>query len=182
MMKTPPDLSDQSTSNPDCCLFLSLTLLKTITQLLPPAPALTLSIGSGTGLLEALLLHTRPELCLQGVEISAGINQYLDCDNLVVLKGTWHLCGAAADATAWIFVYPRDVSLLRRYLEDFGNEAVRLIIWLGPKADLSTFGDAIRTPSWRRVLIEDCGLSAYEIMAVWNKSTLDVSKSRFVSP
>ena len=55
-MPSLPSLTDRPAVYAGCCLALSTPLVAHLHSLLPKAPALTLSIGSGFGLLEALLL------------------------------------------------------------------------------------------------------------------------------
>ncbi|KAI9369583.1 hypothetical protein BJX61DRAFT_536303 [Aspergillus egyptiacus] len=121
---------------PNCCLSLSRPLLTTLSTLLPSNPSsFTLSIGSGSGLLEALLMHRHPTLHIEGVEVSPSVNLYLPEENLNIVSGTWELCPRAADAGAWMFVYPREPGLVRRYLDEFAGGKVEKVVWLGPKAD-----------------------------------------------
>ena len=68
--------------------------------LLPPDPALTLSIGSGTGLLEALLLHQCPTLDLRAVEVSSANNENMPVDMMEIVNGYRDLYGLAAGASA----------------------------------------------------------------------------------
>ncbi len=169
-MKELPDLSALPTHHPDCCCSLSVRLIDTIVKLLSPAPALTVSIGSGTGLLEALLIDRRPEISIISVEVSDTINQYVHEEDLYLVLGTWDICSLAADAVTWLFVYPRDAQLLSRYLQAYGSQSVRLVIWLGPKADFSDYSEAMCMSGWQIRIFEDCGLSKYEIMVMWERS------------
>ena len=170
-------LAEQPAHLPDCCSSLSVSLLKRLASLLPPDPALTLSIGSGSGLLEALLLHQRPELDLKAVEVPTNHNEYMPTDRLQIVKCYRDLCGLAADASAWMFVYPRDTWLLRQYVQAFGGQKCHLIIWIGPRADQlesKFFGEM-----WIKEEMEECGLKNYEIMALWRRCLInnDGSKS-----
>ena len=162
---------------PDCCSSLSVSLLKRLASLLPPEPALTLSIGSGSGLLEALLLHQRPKLDLKAVEVPTTDNKYMPVDRLQIVNGYRDLCELAADASAWMFVYPRDVWLLREYVRVFGGQKCRLIIWIGPRADQldsEFFGEM-----WVKEEVEECGLKNYETMALWRRCSMNDDGSIF---
>ena len=161
---------------PDCCSSLSLPFIEHLTTLLAPHPALTLSIGSGTGLLEALLLHRRPTLNLKAVEVPTTNNKYMPIDKVLIVDGYRDLCGLAADASAWIFVYPRDNWLLQTYVRVFGDQRCELIIWVGPRAD--QLEDAFFGATWTKEIIEDCGLKDYESMALWRRLPLDKIDSR----
>lgn len=169
-MKELPRLSKNPLLHPDCCASLSSTLIAKLAQLLPLNPLLTLSIGSGTGILEALLLHERPELHIQAVEVSSTINQYLSEENLQLVCGTWDICALAASSTVWVFVYPREFSLVRKYVQVFGSLAVQTIIWLGPQADLLTIEAFLDNNTWEMETIDECGISQYEALVVWRRS------------
>lgn len=152
---------------PDCCSSLSVPFLKLLASLLPSDSGLTLSIGSGTGLLEALLLHQRPTLDLKAVEVPTSNNKYMPADRIQIVSGYRDLCNLAADAKAWMFVYPSDVWLLQEYVQAFGGQKCHLIIWIGPRADQleSEFFGAM----WLKEDFEECGLKDYETMALWRR-------------
>lgn len=155
---------------PDCCSSLSLSLVKHLALLLPPDPLLTLSVGSGFGLLEALLLRQRPTLDLKAVEVPSTNNRYMPVKKMEIVSGYRDLCGLAADASAWMFIYPRDASLLQKYVQAFGHRKCELIIWIGPKADeLETdfLGE-----KWIKEDFEECGLKEYETIALWRRVSL----------
>ncbi|KAJ8128977.1 hypothetical protein O1611_g4655 [Lasiodiplodia mahajangana] len=152
-MPTLPPLRDEPTRYPGCCLSLSNRLLATIGSLLNSShdlvhptslthnePALVLSIGSGTGLLEELLhaylnnlnTHTHvPEERIkswrvEGVEVNPAVNTHLPEDRINYVAGTWAVLSTRArEATALMFVYPRDGALVRRYVEAFMGESKR---------------------------------------------------------
>ncbi|KAF2424421.1 hypothetical protein EJ08DRAFT_575340, partial [Tothia fuscella] len=118
---------------PDCCLGLSTQFITKITELLP-ATGLILSIGSGTGLLEAYLLEPNPSMMIEGVEVSAHVNRYLPADRMNVVAGTWDLCSRAVEATALLFVYPREGALIERYLS-IPKLKAKIVLWIGPCND-----------------------------------------------
>ena len=156
---------------PDCCSSLSVSLLKRLASLLPPDPELTLSIGSGTGLLEALLLHQRPKIDLKAVEVPTIYNRFMPADRIQTVNSYRDLCNLAADASAWMFVYPRDVWLLREYVRAYGGQKCHLIIWIGPRADQlesKFFGEM-----WIKEELEECGLKTYETMTLWRRCPFD---------
>ena len=165
-----PELSTIPTYHPDCCCSLSIQLVDTLVDLLSPTPCLMVSIGSGTGLLEALLLQKHPALPIKAVEVSNAVNKYMFEEDLSIVLGTWDLCSLAADAHVWLFVYPREVRLLKRYIEAYGSQNVRSVIWLGPKADLPDCTEAMCMSGWNETLVEDCGLSCYELLVIWEKN------------
>jgi hypothetical protein len=119
-----------------CCLALSTLLIKYLRSLLPPPPTLTLSIGSGFGLLEALLLASPPpSMRIVGVEVEPSPNVYLGAAHHCTVQGTRFLEPLAAVAATWLFVYPRRVGLISEYLDEYGRGKVGHIIWVGPQAD-----------------------------------------------
>lgn len=140
-----PALSDTPVIYSGCCLALSMPLVQHIHSLLPPRPALVLSVGSGFGLLEAHLLAmtglsapTTPSphpLHIVGVEVEPSPNQYLPASCHRTVHGTRFLEPLAAESTTWLFVYPRRVNLVREYMDAYGQNSVQHIIWVGPQAD-----------------------------------------------
>lgn len=170
MRKELPRLSNIPVQHADCCAALSSILVAKVAQSLPSGPALTISIGSGRGILEALILRDRPEICLQAIELSHDINQYLSAENVQIVSGTWDLCALAANSTAWIFVYPREFPLVEKYLQIFGSAAVQLFIFLGPKADVPNMEALMESRAWKMEVIDECGVSQYEALLVWKRN------------
>lgn len=140
-----PPLRSTSLHHPDCCLGLSTTLLNCILDILPtPSPQSrplpVLSIGSGTGLFEALLATDAPKEAIEvhGVEVasSSSANKYLPLYLRHSVASTSTLYDDASDFGAWIFVYPRDPRLVRKYLNFVVVSGQNVtILFLGPKAD-----------------------------------------------
>lgn len=195
--------TDHPTAWPDCSLTLSSCLMRAITGLLTrdaaaavsDQPGLVLSVGSGSGLLEAHLQDywssdPSVNLLVHGVEVRSTEhttpNRYLLFKNRSSVRGTWEVSSRLGLASALVFVYPRQVGLVKRYLDEVarGDEVhVHTIVWLGPKSDwdeeaptqhesrpprmtfrkcleeMEGFGD-VRV--WPR---EECGLPEYEVMA-----------------
>ncbi|KAL5116695.1 hypothetical protein ACEQ8H_005444 [Pleosporales sp. CAS-2024a] len=127
-----PALTRNPQSFPGCCLALSAPLVDHVR--LSSAPGLTLSIGSGSGLLEAYLA-TQPASHVVGVEVEPSPNQYLPASHHRRVHGTRFLEPLAQDAATWLFVYPRRVGLVREYLDKYGQGTVQHIIWIGPQVD-----------------------------------------------
>ncbi|KAH9234519.1 hypothetical protein K456DRAFT_1697204 [Colletotrichum gloeosporioides 23] len=167
-----PQLTNTPQTIPDSCLSLSIPLLRALHALLPPSPSLTLSIGSGTGLVEALLqsLPDAPPLNLVSVEVAPSPNKYHHPHRTV--PGTWAVEGLAREAAAWAFVYPKQVALVREYMRLFvegpGPEAV---VYVGPRMDWGDFGGALEG-GWREVEVwgeekmEEVGGRGWEVVAV----------------
>jgi len=159
----------ESRHYPSCCSSLSTTPLTTLLHLLPQKPALSLSIRSGTGLPESLLLTRSSTLKLQVVEVSKDINIYLPDEVLNIVDWTGGLCDAAGDATAWLFVYPRSNELMDRYLKALGKGAVQSIICLIPKADHEDLDALMQHHAWEKEIITESGLADYEMLIHWQK-------------
>ncbi|KIV85022.1 hypothetical protein PV11_00760 [Exophiala sideris] len=144
-----PHLSTTPLNHPDCCLSLSTTLIHRIVDILrpdahsPPSTTLSvLSIGSGTGLLEAILATHAPTGALEvhGVEVfsSSSANKYIPTHLRHIVPSTSAMYEDATDFPVWIFIYPRDPRLVRQYLDlAVKNEQARQVtfLFLGPKAD-----------------------------------------------
>ncbi|KAK0636469.1 hypothetical protein B0T17DRAFT_480704, partial [Bombardia bombarda] len=150
-----PHLTATPTRHPASCASLSLPLLSLLDAVLPAPPQATLSIGSGPGLLEALLLHHHPRRAgaspasFYGVEVAGPssppptqqVNRFLPEPNAVVVAGTWAVANEAAEGL--LFVYPRQPGLVQAYLER-GAGRVRVAVWIGPKCDLDEFTRPLR--------------------------------------
>jgi hypothetical protein len=133
-----PPLTDMPTAYAGCCLALSAPLVARLRSLLSPSPALTLSIGSGFGLLEAHLLAS-PRICIVGVEVAPSPNKYLPALHHRTVQGSRFLEPLAREATTWLFVYPRRAALVSEYINDHGGGSVESIIWIGPRADWNEY-------------------------------------------
>ena len=110
---------------------------------------------------------------LRAVEVSKAVNKYLPGELMETVNGTWDLCNLAHDAGSWIFVYPREVGLVKKYAQVFAQGGTKQVIWIGPLADLREIHDTyLPSAIWRREILENCGLSEYEIMVLWSKLDL----------
>ncbi|KAL6863339.1 hypothetical protein ACO1O0_003588 [Amphichorda felina] len=185
------ELGDAPIRHQDCCLSLSSKLLDTLTRIFtnrsPAAlssssPLSILSIGSGSGLLEATLLaHSSPGLItVEGVEVQqpesqAPVNRYLPEQFYHTVRGTREVSPRLGDddVSGLMFVYPRQPDLVSRYVkaveEMYPN--VTSVVWLGPVADWDDFWPcfegstfAIETRSG-----PESGLDDYEMMAVMHR-------------
>jgi hypothetical protein len=164
-------LSSSPSRFPDCCLSISTNLLTTLTNLLPKRPAFTLSIGSGSGLLEGLLSHSNTEISVEGVEVASTVNRYIAEEDMHVAAGAWDLYSRAKEAKAWMFVYPRESKLISRYIEIYGGGDVEIIVWLGPKIDWIDHEAVFRGSVFNEVrVLEEVGLACYETAIVARRS------------
>lgn len=186
-----PPLSDDPRRYPDFCLSISTSLIRSLTGILTEAASksqsrLVLSVGSGSGLLEAYLLShwssiPHCDLSIHGVEVHTGdnarpVNRYLPEPNCSTVVSTWQLSPDLCAAAALLFVYPRDTNLVSRYLEaaqNSENSPLQTVVWLGPRADFDTFAGCLQhhlefDPV---VVVECCGLAEYEMMATIQRKT-----------
>ena len=157
-----PPLTNTPTSHPSSCLTLSAPLLTHLSSLLPPT-ALTLSIGSGTGALEAHLLALSHNII--GLEVSPSPNKYLPQAYHCVVTGSRFLDPMAAEAEVWMFVYPRRVGLVEEYIKEYG-QSVRKIVWAGPRGDWEDYKGVFEGWGVQVWNAEDVGGTAWEMMAV----------------
>lgn len=190
-----PPLSDEPKRYPDFCLSLSTPLIQSLTAIFTEAARkakaksnLILSVGSGSGLLEAhLQAHwsssssSKCDLYIHGVEIHTGtdsrpVNRYLPEQNCNTVKATWQLSPDLHIATALLFVYPRDPDLVLRYMQavqDHESSVLQAVVWLGPRADFDPFTAFLQhLPGFDPVQVfETRGLASYEMMAIiWRKA------------
>lgn len=188
------ELGDDPLRHPHSCLSFSIPFFETITHALPKTTGerqTVLSIGSGTGLLEAVWLHhieprahAEPSLKIEGVEVQQSgsryaVNKYLPEHAINAVRGTWDISARLQDEDilALVFVYPRQPDLVSRYIkviveENLGIEAV---VWLGPAADWGVFEPSF-TPlskdNTQKVEVLHggvIGLDENEMMAVWKQ-------------
>ncbi|KAF1833891.1 hypothetical protein BDW02DRAFT_355970 [Decorospora gaudefroyi] len=150
-----------------CCLGLSAPLIAYLRSLIPPSPSLTLSVGSGFGLLEAYLLASTTNII--GLEVEPSSNQYLPSKNHRVVHGSRFLDPVATDATAWLFVYPRRVGLVQEYLTEYGKGNVETLIWAGPRADWEDYKGCFGGWIVREQSADEVGGRTWEMVAVATK-------------
>ncbi|KAF2502708.1 hypothetical protein BU16DRAFT_17115 [Lophium mytilinum] len=170
----PPLDNNNLIHHPDSCLGLSLPLIERIARILPHNPRTIVSIGSGTGLFEALLLQYEPELILYGVEVKSDppVNKYIPERYAETVGGTWDLCSLAENAAAWLFVYPRDPKLVAQYLERYADSrSLEIVIWLGPREDWTVFEPCFKRTSMRAEMSQDGPLRPYEMMVIYRTKT-----------
>lgn len=164
-------LTTTPTAYTGCCLALSEPLIAYFASLLPHPPSLALSIGSGFGLLESYLIGKPHARHVVGVEVEPSSNQYLPQSNHRIVHGSRFLEPLAAEATTWLFVYPRRVGLVREYLAEHGKDSVKRVIWAGPKADWDDYKACF--DDWRveEKSADNVGGRAWELIAVANRAS-----------
>lgn len=154
-----------------CCFALSKPLLSMLLDRLPHRPAMTLSIGCGSGLFESMLLeasrngHGRP-VNLYGVEVESCANGYLSNDRLLRVPSTVALHPDAILASCLIFVYPRDASLIERYVQSFSKGALETVFWLGHRNDWSAFEAPMHRAFSSVEYVEAEGIAESELIVI----------------
>ncbi|KAF1938358.1 hypothetical protein EJ02DRAFT_354701 [Clathrospora elynae] len=161
-----PPLTATPSAYPGCCLGLSAPLVHHLCSLLPPSPSLTLSIGSGFGLLEALLAAKPHANHVIGVEVAPTSNIFLPAADHRVVHGSRFLDPLAAEAAAWLFVYPRRIGLVREYLAEYGEGAVERVVWAGPQADWEDYRGCFEGWGVETRSAGEVGGRAWEVIAV----------------
>lgn len=152
-MDTLPDISAHPIRYPQSCACISLPLLAFLNNVLPHPPCLTLSVGSGSGLLEATLLKQYPAragaipVSFLGIEVTTAegsqpVNRFLPEPNVVTVPGTWAVVGELVEAEALLFVYARQSGLIQKYLE--AGKKVETVVWIGPRCDLEEMTGPLR--------------------------------------
>ncbi|KAK0743451.1 hypothetical protein B0T18DRAFT_328817 [Schizothecium vesticola] len=146
-----PHLTPLPARHPASCASLSLSLLSLLDRVLPAPPSLTLSIGSGPGLLEALFLNAYPAraaigpiISLYGVEVASSttVNRFLPERNALEVAGTWAVAREAEEARGLMFVYPRQKGLIQTYLHK--GTGVSVVVWIGPRCDVEEMTEPLR--------------------------------------
>lgn len=163
-------LSSSPRAFPNCCLGISSTLVAELASTLPKKPGFTISIGSGSGLLEALIAHRHPNVCVEGVEVNSSVNRYISEKDMNIVGGTWDLHPRSSQANAWMFVYPREPKLITKYIDTYGDHEVEMIIWLGPKADWPDYERCFCDSSFSNLSFPDGnGTTPYEMLTIARK-------------
>lgn len=155
----------------DCCPGISKPLVSAVADRLPEYPALTLSIGSGSGLLEAILLeetetNNGQAANLYGVEVPPCVNTHLPDERVLRVPCTMSLHPDAMLASALMFVYPRNPSLVTLYLDAFIDGALEKVLWLGHRSDWPDAWKLLRAAFYQIELVEGPGFPEYELLAV----------------
>jgi hypothetical protein len=166
-----PTLTTTPTAYSGCCLALSAPFLTHLASLLPPAPALTLSIGSGFGLLEALLLAPPYPSHMIGVEVHPSPNKYLPATHHRTVYGTRFHEPLATEAACWMFVYPRRVGLVQEYMSECGEGCVEMVVWIGPRADWEEYEACFEGWEVQIKGADEVGGRAWELVAVAKSCT-----------
>lgn len=111
-------------------------------------------------------------ISVEGVEVNSTINRYIAEEDMNVVGGGWDLYSRAQQAEAWMFVYPRDPKLIARYIDTYGDQAVELIVWLGPRVDWADYEPCFcQSPFSELSFLDDIGLTPYETAVVARRSS-----------
>ncbi|KAF2746741.1 hypothetical protein M011DRAFT_403987 [Sporormia fimetaria CBS 119925] len=160
-----------------CCLALSSRLLCYLRTTLLSNPGPVLSVGSGYGLLEAIMLAPPYDMPITGVEVHPSSNRYLPPTHHRVVPGSRFMDSLAEQASVWMFVYPKRVGLITDYISRHGAGNLKAIIWMGPRADWEDyrvcFATRTQALSWSvdAKSADQAGGAAWEMVAVATKLT-----------
>ena len=165
------ELDEKPAPFADCCPHVSKALVDALIEHLPLGPALTLSVGSGSGLLEAILLeasenHDGQALNIYGVEVSPNGNTHLPSNRLLLVPSTSSLHSEALFASALMFVYPRTATLVAMYLDEFIDGAMETLIWLSHRNDWREAELLLLSAFYKLDRIERPGIAEYEVLAI----------------
>ena len=155
----------------DCCVGISKPLLTALVDQLLPSPALTLSIGCGSGLFEARLLQYMEKnffkpMNLCGVEVMSCTNKYLSGERMLRVPSTTSLHPEAMLASALMFVYPRKADIVAMYIDALRGGALETVLWLGHRSDWPDIERGFHDTSCQLELVDGPGLSEAELLAI----------------
>lgn len=192
-----PSLQYAPVRHPNCCLSFSSKLIEILTRMFSSTANLdgtstVLSIGSGSGLLEALLLaHVEAKddsgetsFNVEGVEVQQlsgkpPVNRYLPEQAIYTVRGTWDVVSRLQDpdVTALMFVYPRQPALVTEYMKAIAEQdlSIQMIVWLGPMADWDVFEPCFVAKDEHQWELEkmqgaEAGLDGYEMFVVLRRT------------
>ncbi|GAB7358213.1 hypothetical protein MBLNU230_g0365t1 [Neophaeotheca triangularis] len=157
-----PELSGDPKLFADCCVGISEPMIETLRRTLPDPPALILSIGCGSGLLEALLVERGVNVC--GVEVPSCENKYLALDRLLRVPTAQTLHQDAILASTLLFVYPRSPELVRKYADHFAGGALESVLWLGHQMDKSDYQEPLRSAFDSLTVLDAPSMFPYECL------------------
>lgn len=166
-------LTETAIHYPDLCPALSRPLVNAIADRLPQNPALVLSVGCGSGLLEAMILRASqhrdanaPGLNLVGVEVPDCSVTHLPADRTETVPTTLSLVDDAVLASTLMFVYPRQPTLIAMYLDATVNAALEQIIWLGHRNDWREIEPLFLAAFYKLERIDGSGVAPSEILVI----------------
>ena len=167
MQATLARVDDEPQQFAGCCLAISKPLLQILLATLPRRPDLILSVGSGSGLLEGMLLHlSRDELNLFGVEVPSCDCAHLSPKQVLRVTSTRSLHPDAILASVLMFVYPRVASLIASYIDACADGALEKLVWLGHRSDWADCEKIVGDSFAEGGIIDADGLPDQEIMVV----------------
>ncbi|EME50380.1 hypothetical protein DOTSEDRAFT_118435 [Dothistroma septosporum NZE10] len=160
-------LTEEPKLFPHVCCGMSSRLLETLAARLPRTPSLVLSVGSGSGLLEELLhLQTNGSINIYGVEVPSCRSVYLPEDRTLRVPSTTSVHADAILAETLIFCYPREPSLIAKYVDEFGSGALAQIVLIVNHNDWNGLSDILHDCFSTVELVDSAGLPGYEVLVV----------------
>lgn len=164
------NLTEEPAHYADCCPAVSKHLIRTLADRLPLSPVLILSVGSGTGLLERMLLQAgeacgRP-LNVHGVEVTSCSNVHLPRDRVLEVPSTMSVSEKVMLASTFMFVYPRQTSLIGKYLDASIGGALEQVVWFGPRNDYPDAGELLLASFLDIERLDGVGIAEYEFLVI----------------
>ncbi|KAG0140143.1 hypothetical protein CROQUDRAFT_382316 [Cronartium quercuum f. sp. fusiforme G11] len=143
-----PTLSTIRTLSSTCCIALSCPLILALRRTFTSSgDGQILSVGSGSGLLEAYMVADGMNVI--GIDLES-TNKYLPPERFVGIRGTWDMGpGVLLTSTRkLLFAYPKPVDLvLQRYIKKMAK--LEMIVWIGPATDWPEVVSALdQVASW----------------------------------
>ena len=106
------------------------------------------------------------------MEVDSSINRYIAEEDMNVVGGGWGLYPSAQQAKAWMFVYPRDPKLITKYIDSYGDQAVEMIVWLGPRVDWPDYEPCFCKSTFSELsVLDNIGLTPYETAVVARRAS-----------
>ena len=167
MTKLMDELSESPRQLSDCCAGISKPLIHLLVDRLQRGPGRILSVGCGAGRLEATLIEASGSLDLYGVEVPSCATKHLPDDRILRVTGTTSVHASAQSASTLMFIYPRDPSLVAKYIAAGVNGGMKQVMWLGHRSDWPDFEPAMVENTGEVELIDGRGIAPYELLVVW---------------
>lgn len=115
---------------------------------------------------EILRRKSGGRLNIFGVEVMSCPNKYLPDERLLRVPTTTDVHRDGILAEALLFVYPRRPSLIEAYLNAFVRGALQVVLLILNRTDSIEFAPILEGAFSRVEIVDNCGLPAYEVLAV----------------
>ncbi|KAJ8603113.1 hypothetical protein MRB53_042255 [Persea americana] len=157
-------LTTQPIYMPNCCVSLSRPMIEALAVEICDQD-LILSIGCGSGLLETLLL-VMAKVNIVGVEVPSCPNIFLPSSRFIQVQSTTSVYDEAMLASVIMFVYPRSIDLIIRYLNSFIRGAWQLLVVICPRDEWEDMKARLEEWTTSIKILSGIGFANHEIVAV----------------